>query len=133
MNKSQGKGAVFYRRQLHFLEVSPLSMLLRKNFNFTEKFSLIEKYTKITHGHPRFIVASIIYVQILIGFLLNNSLSKVLEQYQPHFENYFKKHPSYWKEYETHFKEIFHPSFFEKDRSEVVSTGYVVDTLKAVI
>ncbi|MGT2950265.1 ADP-ribosylglycohydrolase [Streptococcus cuniculi] len=115
------------------MRISPLSMLLRKNFNFTEKFSLIEKYTKITHGHPRSLVASIIYVQILIGLLLNNSLSKVLEQYQPHFENYFKRQPSYWKEYETHFKEIFQPSFFEKDRSEVASTGYVVDTLKAVI
>lgn len=115
------------------MRLSPLAILLRHQFDFAHNCRIIEMYTKITHGHPRSIVASILYVQMLIGLLRNNSLTRVLTQGKSYFEEYFQSNVQYWSEYEANFKEIFEKDFFKKDRSEIASTGYVVDTLKACI
>lgn len=72
-------------------------------------------------------MASILYVQLLIGLLLNIRLEKLLCQSKPYFEDYFKKKPEYWKEYQEHFREIFDREFYQKSREDIASTGYVVD------
>lgn len=73
------------------MRISPLALLLHENFDFSYRSKIIEQYTKLTHAHPRSIVASILYVQFLIGFLLNIRLEKLLCQSKPYFEDYFKK------------------------------------------
>ena len=85
------------------MRISPLALLLYENFDFSYRSKIIEQYTKLTHAHPRSIVASILYVQLLIGFLLNIGLEKLLCQSKPNFEDYFKKKPEYWEEYREHF------------------------------
>ena len=115
------------------MRISPLALLLHENFDFSYRSKIIEQYTKLTHAHPRSIVASILYVQFLIGFLLNIRLEKLLCQSKPYFEDYFKKKPEYWKEYQEHFRELFDQDFYQKSREEITSTGYVVDTLKACL
>ena len=115
------------------MRISPLALLLHENFDFSYRSKIIEQYTKLTHAHPRSIVASILYVQFLIGFLLNIRLEKLLCQSKPYFEDYFKKKPEYWKEYQEHFRELFDQDFYQKSREEITSTGYVVDTLKSCL
>ena len=115
------------------MRISPLALLLYENFDFSYRSKIIEKYTKLTHAHPRSIVASILYVQLLIGFLLNIRLEKLLCQSKPYLEDYFKKKSEYWEEYQEHFREIFDREFYQKSREDIASTGYVVDTLKACL
>lgn len=115
------------------MRISPLAILLKNEVDFTKKIKTIEKYTKLTHAHPRSIVASILYIQLLIELLFKNNLKTSLKATKLLFENSFDISHPYRKEYEEHFKEIFFDNFFDKKESEILSTGYVVDTLKAVI
>ena len=87
----------------------------------------------VTHGHPRSIVASIIYIFVLKDMLFNDSLPEVLDSVQIKLEEIFRQNSEYWEEYENHFKEIFDEEFYHKSREEIKSTGYVVDTLKACL
>lgn len=115
------------------MRISPLAILMKNEVDFTKKIKTIEKYTKLTHTHPRSIVASILYIQLLIELLFKNNLKTSLKATKLLFENSFDISHPYRKEYEEHFKEIFIDNFFDKKESEILSTGYVVDTLKAVI
>lgn len=123
--RSNGNGAL--------MRISPLVFLLMKHTNLSEQVELIKKYTIITHRHARSIVASIIYILLLKELLLNDSLIEVLEAVQPKLEEIFSQNSVYKIEYENHFKEIFEEKFYYKNRNEIKSTGYVVDTLKACL
>ncbi|MFH0386045.1 ADP-ribosylglycohydrolase family protein [Streptococcus sp. A18] len=115
------------------MRISPLAILLQEEFDFPKKVKIIERYTKITHRHPRTIVASILYIQILIGLLLNNNLENTLKGTKKIFlESFDQSHP-YRKEFEEYYVNLFSKEFLELPSSEIASTGYVVDTLKAVI
>ena len=123
--RSNGNGAL--------MRISPLVFLLNKNSNLNEQVELIKKYTTVTHGHPRSIVASIIYIFLLKELLIHDSLPEVLDCVQLKLEEIFSQNSEYWEEYENYFKEIFADEFFHKSREEIKSTGYVVDTLKACL
>lgn len=43
------------------MRLSPLAILMQEEFDFSNKVKIIERYTKITHRHPRSIAASILY------------------------------------------------------------------------
>ena len=123
--RSNGNGAL--------MRISPLVFLLIKVSNLIEEVELIKKYTMLTHRHPRSIVASIIYIFVLKDMLFNDSLPEVLDSVQIKLEEIFRQNSEYWEEYEIHFKEIFAEKFYYKNRKEIKSTGYVVDTLKACL
>ncbi|HFI0601295.1 TPA: ADP-ribosylglycohydrolase family protein [Streptococcus suis] len=115
------------------MRLSPLAILLQEEFDFPKKVKIIERYTKITHRHPRTVVASILYIQILIGLLLNNNLENTIKGTKKIFlESFDQSHP-YRKEFEEYYADLFNKEFLELPSSEIASTGYVVDTLKAVI
>ena len=123
--RSNGNGAL--------MRISPLVFLLIKMSNLINQVKVIKKYTTVTHGHPRSIVASIIYFFLLKDMLFNDSLPEVLDSVQIKLEEIFSQNSEYWEEYENHFKEIFDEEFYHKSREEIKSTGYVVDTLKACL
>ena len=123
--RSNGNGAL--------MRISPLVFLLMKKSNLINQVKVIKKYTTVTHGHPRSIVASIIYFFLLKDMLFNDSLPEVLDSVQIKLEEIFSQNSEYWEEYENHFKEIFDEEFYHKSREEIKSTGYVVDTLKACL
>ena len=123
--RSNGNGAL--------MRISPLVFLLIKMSNLIDQVKVIKKYTTVTHGHPRSIVASIIYFFLLKDMLFNDSLPEVLDSVQIKLEEIFSQNSEYWEEYENHFKEIFDEEFYHKSREEIKSTGYVVDTLKACL
>ena len=123
--RSNGNGAL--------MRISPLVFLLIKMSNLIDQVKVIKKYTTVTHGHPRSIVASIIYFFLLKDMLFNDSLPEVLDSVQIKLEEIFSQNSEYWEEYENYFKEIFDEEFYHKSREEIKSTGYVVDTLKACL
>ena len=123
--RSNGNGAL--------MRISPLVFLLLKNFNLINQVKVIKKYTTVTHGHPRSIVASIIYLFLLKDMLFNDLLQEVLDSVQIKLEEIFSQNSEYWEEYENHYKEIFDEEFYHKSREDIKSTGYVVDTLKACL
>ncbi|WP_254391832.1 ADP-ribosylglycohydrolase family protein [Terribacillus sp. DMT04] len=80
-----GNGAV--------MRLAPLAFLLCKEFNFKKKIEVIKQYTEITHSHPRSIVGSIIYVELLIRLYHNNSLKQSIKGIQRlFFDNFHEDH-----------------------------------------
>lgn len=114
------------------MRIAPLAFILCSNFNFIEKCNVIKKYTELTHAHPRSIVGSIIYIQLLIAMYLNNSINLSISGIEKLFKTNFNENHVYRKELES-YKRIFQDGFFDLKENEIKSSGYVVDTLEAAI
>jgi len=114
------------------MRISPLAFVLKKEFDFVKKSEVIKQYTEITHAHPRAIVGSIIYVQLLIRLYHNQSFEKAIKEIQQLFYENFKQDHVYTRELE-HYKRIFSGNFFSTSKDEIISDGYVVHTLEAAI
>ncbi|MBC1436454.1 ADP-ribosylglycohydrolase family protein [Listeria rocourtiae] len=114
------------------MRIAPLAFLMYNEFDFLKRVETIKEYTEITHAHPRAIVGSIIYIELLLGLCHDISLQKSLQDiYELFQENYSKDH-QYILELK-HFKRIFDANFLATDRSEILSGGYLVHTLEAAI
>ncbi|WP_369492329.1 ADP-ribosylglycohydrolase family protein [Streptococcus ruminantium] len=65
--------------------------------------------------------------------LLNNNLKNTIKGTKKLFLEYFEPSHPYRKEFDKYFQVLFEEDLFKLPPSEIASTGYVVDTLKAVI
>lgn len=114
------------------MRISPLALILNNNFDFDKHIKIIKEYTEITHAHPRAIVGSFIYVELLVRMSLNDSLEKAIQNIQVLFNHIFNEDHPYQKEF-RHYKRIFKDNFFNTPEEEILSGGYVVHTLEAAI
>ncbi|MBJ8030058.1 ADP-ribosylglycohydrolase family protein [Bacillus cereus group sp. N21] len=114
------------------MRISPLVFLLHNEFDFVKKTEIIKKYTEITHAHPRSIVGSIIYIELLLRLYHNNSLEKSIKEILELFDENFNVNHLYRKELK-HYMRIFSKDFFNIPEEEILSGGYVVQTLEAAI
>ncbi|MDL4842132.1 ADP-ribosylglycohydrolase family protein [Aquibacillus rhizosphaerae] len=114
------------------MRISPLAFLLGNEFNFEKKAEIIKQYTEITHSHPRAIVGSIIYIELLVRLFHNSSLAKSIKDISELFNENFNENHIYRKEL-YHYKRIFEENFLELPMDEIISDGYVVHTLEAAI
>lgn len=119
-----GNGAV--------MRISPLAFELFDNFNFLERVARVKEITEITHSHPRAIVGSIIYIELLIRLFHNNSLQVALERVNKLFHENFSNTDEYFKEFKS-YSQIFETDFLTTDINKIKSSGYIIDTLEAAI
>ncbi|SFQ67318.1 ADP-ribosylglycohydrolase [Priestia endophytica DSM 13796] len=114
------------------MRIAPLAFMLNNDFDFDKHVKIIKQYTEITHAHPRAIVGSFIYVELLVRMSLNDSLEKAIQNIQLLFNHIFHEEHPYQKEFQ-HYKRIFKDNFFNTPEEEILSGGYVVHTLEAAI
>lgn len=110
---------------------SPLVALLSKTFDANKKITKIKNICQITHAHPRFILACIIYIQFMIMLYNNNSK---IEAYDGTI-NWIKKNiknSEYLKEF-IHYSRIIENRVYDYERAAIQSDSYVVHTLEAAI
>lgn len=115
------------------MRISPLAVLLQFEESFLRRVKAIERYTKITHAHPRSIIGSIIYIQILIDLLAHKDLTKALANTKDLILCEFSSDHPYMLEFYRNYELIFTNDFMSQSIDSIRSTGYVVDTLKAAI
>lgn len=84
-----------------------MAVLLMEDEVFSIKAKIIEKYTRITHAHPRSLVASIIYIQVLICLLTGLSLSTALRRTKELTSEYLATDSVLAAEFEQYYFEIF--------------------------
>lgn len=118
--KSNGNGSL--------MRIHPFALMTyfdkRLRFNWE---STIDKASALTHAHERSKLACRIYTLILHSLLIaprKASVAKALKFAETHYEES--------QELEK-YKRIFSPDFAKTSREEIKSSGYVVDTLEAVI
>ncbi|MGG0381931.1 ADP-ribosylglycohydrolase family protein [Priestia filamentosa] len=114
------------------MRIAPLAFMLNNDFDFDKHVKIIKQYTEITHAHPRAIVGSFIYVELLVRMSLNDSLEKAIQNIQLLFNHIFNEDHPYQKELQ-HYERIFKDNFFNTPEEEILSGGYVVHTLEAAI
>lgn len=114
------------------MRIAPIAFTIFENFNFVEKCQVIKEISELTHRHPRSIVGSIIFVEILLRMYWNSTLKESLCDVKELFEENFSDNHIYRKELQN-YSRIFDKDFFKTPEEEIKSSGYVVDTLEAAI
>ncbi|RIX60631.1 ADP-ribosylglycohydrolase family protein [Paenibacillus nanensis] len=114
------------------MRIAPAAFLLIHHKNFAEKAEIIKSYTEITHAHPRSIVGSILYVELLIRLYHNATLQESLAAIKSLFNEHYEYGHSYEREL-AHYARIFDAGFFSLPEQEIKSDGYVVHSLEAAI
>jgi len=112
------------------MRLAPLAIDLVNEINLDRRLQLEREYTSLTHRHPRSIVASYIYLEIIHNLLNGRSLRATLDVLPNQLTKALEKRPSELKEL-PYFEAMFQPEFATTLRKDIKSTGYVVDTLLA--
>lgn len=110
------------------MRIIPVSLFnYFKNLSKKESIQNVHEVSALTHAHERSLVACGIYDFIVRELIklpekssVNNALNKALNYYADYKEI-------------KHYKRIFDEKFIDTDISLIKSSGYVVDTLEAVV
>ncbi|RAI80664.1 ADP-ribosylglycohydrolase family protein [Macrococcoides goetzii] len=89
-----------------------------------DKYRVVSDYSKLTHGHERSIMGCMIYILVLEALLSNIYKSDLINHVQIQLEELGKDYSDYYRIFNG--LKILHID-------EIRSTGYVVDTLEAVL
>lgn len=114
------------------MRIAPLLFYLQKENEFEKRVAVVKAYSEITHAHPRSIVASLIYSELLRNIRFGLSIRQSLSGIQQLFSTYFDSEHEYKKEL-VHFSRIFQENFCTIPENQIRSSGYVVDSLEAAI
>lgn len=120
---ANGNGAI--------MRLAPLAIELVGQEDLNTRLNIITEYTSLTHRHPRAIVGSLIYVEMLRELLLGADLPSALMNVQSELTT-SSLDQLYLNEF-VYYERIFDGGFKDLPADEINSTGYVVDTLEAAI
>lgn len=95
-----------------------------------ELIKTIEEVSSLTHGHRRSKLACIFYVEFIIQLVLGKDKSEALDNTIDFIHT--NCYESYSEELKN-FKHIFQKEIIDLAETDIKSTGYVVDTLEAVL
>ena len=94
------------------------------DFPVEDKYRVISDYSKLTHGHERSVMGYMIYILVVETLLGNVDKSELLNHVQIQLEELGNDYSAYYR--------IFN-GLENLHVDEIKSTGYVVDTLEAVL
>jgi len=112
------------------MRLAPLAIHLANEKDISKRLDLEREYTSLTHRHPRSIVASYIYLEIIHDLLNGCSLRSSLDNLPNRLTQALQGRLDELKEL-PNFEAMFQPDFATTLRKEIKSSGYVVDTLLA--
>lgn len=95
-----------------------------------ELIKLIEEVSSITHGHKRSKLACIFYVEFAIQIILEYKKEEALDRTIKFIE---KNCANIYKDELRNFQKILSKEIVNVAEDEIKSTGYVIDTLEAVL
>lgn len=112
------------------MRLAPLAISLVAETNLDKRLTLSRNYTCLTHRHPRAIVGSYIYLEILHELLNGQSLRTTLSILPERLTKALQDRPDELAEL-PYYQAMFQSDFPATLRQDIKSTGYVVDTLLA--
>lgn len=125
-----GGKAVFDNGNGSLMRILPLAYLLEKNRKIEITHSVIHEVSRITHAHPRTLLGCSIYIQFAIQLLRGNSLLEAYRFTQCEILDYFSNCIPYSNELFV-YSRILKDNLADLEEDDILSTGYVVDTLEA--
>ena len=127
-----GDPSVYANGNGALMRLAPLAIHLRNVEQTKYRLELTRNHTCLTHRHPRSVMASFIYLEILHFLLNGENLTEILQKLPDHLKNNLQNYPEELNEFKK-FSAIFQPGFKQINREDIKSTGYVVDTLHACL
>lgn len=115
------------------MRIAPLIKCAPNDISINRVIDKTIAYTRITHGHPRAITASIIYIEILRQIANGYSFKVSVENTEKELSMYLKTDSVLNGEFKNYFEKIFQPEFYQLPQGYINSSGYVVDTLEAAL
>ena len=109
------------------MRVLPLAFYTM-GMTLTKKFEIIENISSLTHRHIRSKIACAIYVQFVCELLKGYDKEKALKQTIIHIEDHYGSEPEL-----NFYHKILDGNISTCCEDEIKSSGYVVDTLEAVM
>lgn len=126
-NPLAGKSDEYSAGNGSLMRIAPVPIAYRCNENETEKFNKLIEYAKLssktTHAEQRCIEACIAY-SIILNKALNNKNKEDILSFNESEKNHLK-HPEILK--------IINGSYKIKNRDQIESSGFVIDTLEAAL
>ena len=113
------------------MRIAPLVFVLRHVADFTARIKIVKRYSELTHGHPRSVLACIVYIEILQNLLNGKRLEQAIDAASKYCVEHLKG-----TEYENEFqyyKRIFDGTLSTVPMTNIESSGYVVHTLEAAL
>lgn len=111
------------------MRILPIAFYGEK-INGQELMKLIEEVSSLTHGHNRSKLACIFYVEFVIQIISGYEKEEALDRTITFVKSNCTK--SYLDEFKN-FEKIFSKKIVNVNEDEIESTGYVIDTLEAVL
>jgi len=113
------------------MRIAPLAFSLAKQ-PVDERIRQSIAMTTITHGHPRAVVGSVIYLEILHELLQGHALPAALKTVQARVLAVFSAEPVLAQELAA-YQRLLTSGFGQLPVSAIKTSGYVVDTLEAAV
>ncbi|MBC6141735.1 ADP-ribosylglycohydrolase family protein [Listeria welshimeri] len=126
----RGKGA-FDNGNGAIMRIMPLVFYFGKDFSFGIKNKITEEVTRITHAHPRSILGSYIYIELLQNLFANMDKGLAYKEMQIYIRKSYSDYP--FKDELQNYNNILEGNLYEIKEADIKSSGYVVDTLEASI
>ena len=127
-----GDPSVYANGNGALMRLAPLAIHLVDEPDLMKRLKLEREYTSLTHRHPRAVVASYIYLEIIHELLNGQALRTVLTYLPEQLTKALQAQPEELAEL-AQFDAIFKNNFASTLRKDIKSTGYVVDTLLACV
>jgi len=127
-----GDPSVYANGNGALMRLAPLAIHLADETDLNKRLQLTYEYTCLTHRHPRAIVGSYIYLEILHGLLNGRALRAILRYLPDQLSQALQNRPDELAELPK-FDAMFQNNFGMTLRKDIKSTGYVVDTLLASV
>ncbi|MGQ2375733.1 ADP-ribosylglycohydrolase family protein [Companilactobacillus zhachilii] len=127
-----GDPSVYANGNGALMRLAPLAIHLADEPDLQKRLQATYEYTCLTHRHPRAIVGSYIYLEVLHGLLNGYALRSVLDRLPDQLNQALQNRPDELAELPK-YDEVFQNNFGMTLRKEIKSTGYVVDSLLASV
>ncbi|WP_036125673.1 ADP-ribosylglycohydrolase family protein [Lysinibacillus sphaericus] len=125
-----GKTGEFDNGNDTLMRIAPIVFVVMNELDFDKRKAWVQQYTEITHAHPRSIVGSIIYIELLLSLYRNNTLETALKEVysllQSHLQDDLRAELNAYAR-------IFKENFLKIAERDISSSGYIVHSLEAAI
>ena len=111
------------------IRILPLAYYL-KNTESLEKIRIIEEVSALTHAHKRSKLACIIYTEMALNLIKTKNKMESYEKSLKFVKEYcFEK----YQDELPNFHRLLNNEIYSLSKDEISSSGYVIDTLEAVL
>ncbi|MBC1425607.1 ADP-ribosylglycohydrolase family protein [Listeria seeligeri] len=126
-----GGAEIFDNGNGAIMRIMPLVFYYGKDFSFKTKNRITEEVTSITHAHPRSILGSHIYIELLQNLFANMDKDLAYKEMKKYILENYNDYP-FGNEL-TFYTRILDEDLSDLNEEEIKSSGYVVDTLESAI